>query len=78
MGYLTVMLLSAAAPPDIAALISSTGFPIAMCVYMMYYIPRMMNKFCASLEQNTLELTKLLEYIKTVIEFERGRQDNVA
>jgi hypothetical protein len=58
---------------DISAttqLISTIGFPIAMCVYLLFYIKSFDEKYCEQLnnmakaiENNTLAITKLMSII---------------
>lgn len=47
-------------------LISTVGFPIAMCIYLLFYIKSFDEKYCEQLtnmskaiENNTLVITKL-------------------
>lgn len=54
----------------IAQLISTIGFPIAMCIYLLFYIKSFDEKYCAKLdsmakaiENNTLVMTKLMAMI---------------
>lgn len=51
----------------IAQLISTIGFPIAMCIYLLFYIKSFDEKYCEKLdvmakaiENNTLVITKLM------------------
>ena len=51
----------------IAQLISTIGFPIAMCIYLLIYIKSFDEKYCEKLdsmakaiENNTLVITKLM------------------
>lgn len=53
---------------DLAALISTLGFPIAMCLIMCYYINKIndahkeeTDKFAEALNNNTLVLQKLCD-----------------
>ena len=58
---------------DISAvtqLISTIGFPIAMCIYLLIYIKSFDEKYCEKLdsmakaiENNTLVMTKLMSMI---------------
>lgn len=55
---------------SIMQLISTIGFPIAMCVYLLFYIKSFDEKYCAQLsnmakaiENNTLAITKLMSMI---------------
>lgn len=50
----------------ILQLISTVGFPIAMCIYLLFYIKSFDEKYCEQLtnmskaiENNTLVITKL-------------------
>lgn len=54
----------------IAQLISTIGFPIAMCIYLLAYIKSFDEKYCEkldnmakALENNTLVITKLMTMI---------------
>lgn len=54
----------------IAQLISTIGFPIAMCIYLLVYIKSFDEKYCQKLdsmakaiENNTLVITKLMSVI---------------
>lgn len=54
----------------IAQLISTIGFPIAMCIYLLIYIKSFDEKYCEQLnnmtkaiENNTLTITKLMAMI---------------
>lgn len=54
----------------IAQLVSTIGFPIAMCIYLLFYIKSFDEKYCAKLdsmakaiENNTLVMTKLMTMI---------------
>ena len=54
----------------IAQLISTIGFPIVMCVYLLFYIKSFDEKYCEQLsnmakaiENNTLAITKLMSMI---------------
>lgn len=54
----------------ITQLISTIGFPIAMCIYLLVYIKSFDEKYCAKLdsmakaiENNTLVMTKLTTII---------------
>ena len=54
----------------IAQLISTIGFPIAMCIYLLVYIKSFDEKYCEQLknmagaiENNTLAITKLMSMI---------------
>lgn len=54
----------------IAQLISTIGFPIAMCIYLLIYIKSFDEKYCQKLdamakaiENNTLVITKLMSMI---------------
>ena len=54
----------------IAQLISTIGFPIAMCIYLLVYIKSFDEKYCEKLdsmakaiENNTLAITKLMSLI---------------
>lgn len=58
---------------NIAQLISTIGFPIAMCVYLLFYIKSFDEKYCEQLnnmskaiENNTLAITKLMSMIDTL------------
>lgn len=60
----------------ILQLISTIGFPIAMCIYLLFYIKSFDEKYCEQLsnmskaiENNTLALTKLMTMIDNL---ERG------
>lgn len=54
----------------VAQLISTIGFPIAMCIYLLIYIKSFDEKYCEQLnnmtkaiENNTLTITKLMAMI---------------
>lgn len=54
----------------VAQLISTIGFPIAMCIYLLIYIKSFDEKYCEQLnnmakaiENNTLAITKLMGMI---------------
>lgn len=54
----------------VAQLISTVGFPIAMCIYLLIYIKSFDEKYCQKLdamakaiENNTLVITKLMSMI---------------
>lgn len=54
----------------IAQLISTIGFPIAMCIYLLFYIKSFDEKYCEKLdnmakaiENNTLVIAKLMSII---------------
>ena len=54
----------------IAQLISTIGFPIAMCIYLLIYIKSFDEKYCEKLdsmakaiENNTIVITKLMTMI---------------
>ena len=54
----------------VAQLISTIGFPIAMCIYLLAYIKSFDEKYCEkldnmakALENNTLVITKLMTMI---------------
>ena len=54
----------------IAQLISTIGFPIAMCIYLLVYIKSFDEKYCEKLdnmakaiENNTLVIAKLMSMI---------------
>ena len=59
---------------DISAieqLVSTIGFPIAMCIYLLVYIRSFDKKYCEKLdsmakaiENNTLVITKLMSLIE--------------
>ena len=60
----------------IAQLISTIGFPIAMCIYLLFYIRSFDEKYCEKLdnmakaiENNTVVITKLMSMIDKI---ERG------
>lgn len=55
----------------VAQLISTIGFPIAMCIYLLIYIKSFDEKYCEQLnnmtkaiENNTLTITKLMGMIE--------------
>lgn len=55
---------------SITQLISTIGFPIAMCIYLLIYIKSFDEKYCEKLdsmakaiENNTLVMTKLMSMI---------------
>lgn len=55
---------------SITQLISTIGFPIAMCIYLLMYIKSFDEKYCQKLdnmakaiENNTLVMTKLMTMI---------------
>lgn len=54
----------------VAQLVSTIGFPIAMCIYLLFYIRYFDEKYCEQLnnmskaiENNTLAITKLMSII---------------
>lgn len=54
----------------ILQMVSTIGFPIAMCVYLLFYIKSFDEKYCEQLsnmakaiENNTLAITKLMGMI---------------
>ena len=54
-------------------MISTIGFPIAMCVYLLFYIKSFDEKYCEQLnnmakaiENNTLAITKLMGMIDSL------------
>ena len=60
----------------VAQLISTIGFPIAMCIYLLFYIKSFDEKYCEQLdsmakaiENNTVVITKLMTMIDKI---ERG------
>jgi hypothetical protein len=60
---------------SIAQLISTIGFPIAMCIYLLFYIKSFDEKYCEKLdnmakaiENNTLVITKLMSIINDLEE----------
>lgn len=57
----------------VAQLISTIGFPIAMCIYLLIYIKSFDEKYCDKLdsmakaiENNTLVITKLMSMIDRI------------
>lgn len=51
-------------------MVSTIGFPIAMCIYLLFYIKSFDEKYCQQLnnmakaiENNTLAITKLMGMI---------------
>lgn len=57
----------------IAQLISTIGFPIAMCIYLLIYIKSFDEKYCEKLdsmakaiENNTVVITKLMTMIDRI------------
>ena len=55
----------------ILQLISTIGFPIAMCIYLLFYIKSFDEKYCEQLsnmskaiENNTLAITKLMTILE--------------
>lgn len=59
---------------DLAALISTLGFPIGMCLIMCYYINKIndahkeeTNKFAEALNNNTLVLQKLCDKLDSEV-----------
>ncbi len=46
----------------IAQLISTIGFPIAMCIYLLVYI-KSFDNMAKAIENNTLVITKLMSMI---------------
>lgn len=45
---------------ELTKFISSVGFPIAMCVYMVLYNNKTIEKLTNSIAQNTIVLEKIL------------------
>ena len=59
---------------DLAALISTLGFPIGMCLIMFYYINKIndahkeeTDKFAEALNNNTLVLQKLCDKLDSEV-----------
>lgn len=59
---------------DLSALISTLGFPIAMCLIMCYYINKIndahkeeTNKFAEALNNNTVVLQKLCDKLDSEV-----------
>lgn len=59
---------------DLASLISTLGFPIAMCLIMCYYINKIndahkeeTDKFAEALNNNTLVLQKLCDKLDSEV-----------
>lgn len=59
---------------DLASLISSLGFPIAMCLIMCYYINKIndahkeeTDKFAEALNNNTVVLQKLCDKLDSEV-----------
>lgn len=59
---------------DLSALISTLGFPIAMCLIMCYYINKIndahkeeTDKFAEALNNNTLVLQKLCDKLDSEV-----------
>lgn len=59
---------------DLAALISTLGFPIAMCLIMCYYINKIndahkeeTDKFAEALNNNTVVLQKLCDKLDSEV-----------
>lgn len=57
----------------IAQLISTIGFPITMCIYLLFYIKYFDEKYCSQLnnmskaiENNTIAITKLVSMIDDI------------
>lgn len=57
----------------IMQLISTVGFPIAMCIYLLIYIKSFDEKYCEKLdnmakaiENNTLVITKLMTMLDKI------------
>lgn len=46
---------------DLAQIISSIGFPITMCLILMYYIREVIDKLDETIQKNTLTIQKLLD-----------------
>lgn len=46
---------------DLAQIISSIGFPITMCLILMYYIREVIDKLDDTIQKNTLTIQKLLD-----------------
>lgn len=60
---------------DLAALISTLGFPIGMCLIMCYYINKIndahkeeTDKFAEALNNNTLVLQKLCDKLDSEVD----------
>lgn len=60
---------------DLAALISTLGFPIAMCLIMCYYINKIndahkeeTDKFAEALNNNTVVLQKLCDKLDSEVD----------
>lgn len=60
---------------DLSALISTLGFPIAMCLIMCYYINKIndahkeeTDKFAEALNNNTLVLQKLCDKLDSEVD----------
>lgn len=50
-------------PNDITSLVTSVGFPIAMCLLMYYTNNKTMKDITESLNNNTIVLEKILHWI---------------
>lgn len=57
----------------ILQMVSTIGFPIAMCIYLLFYIKSFDEKYCEQLnnmakaiENNTLAITKLMGMIDDI------------
>ena len=46
---------------DLAQIISSIGFPITLCLILMYYIREVIDKLDDTIQKNTLTIQKLLD-----------------
>lgn len=60
---------------DLSSLISTLGFPIAMCLIMCYYINKISeshkeetDKFAAALNNNTVVLQKLCDKLDSEVD----------
>lgn len=46
---------------EITSLITNVGFPIAMCMFLCYYISNEIKELRTTVENNTLVITKLVD-----------------
>lgn len=51
---------------DLGTLIGSYGFPIVACIGMFYYVNTTMKDYTKAVQENTLVLAELKEFIKSL------------
>lgn len=51
---------------EVVTLITNVGFPIAMCLFLCYYISNEIKELRTTVENNTLVITKLVDNIDKI------------